>query len=201
MPKQVALFISVLFHPVFVNALSFVTLLYFVPTLSAVLSTEAKLYYIAFLFVSTSLIPVFIILILKIMGSINSILLNEQQDRNIPYLITATLYLIDYYFLSFMQYTPNFIRAYVLACACIVVVVVIVNHFYKISIHAASLGAWAGVLCISAISMVTEVRFILISILLLSGITLSARVFLKVHTLAQVYWGWALGFTIMFWLL
>ena len=131
MNKSLSLIISSVFHPVFVNLMGLLSLFVLSPYLRLGVNENAKLFYILFIFISAGIVPVVMVLLLNMLGKVQSVLLDVQEERNIPYLITASIYLIDYYFLSQSQQTPTLIRAYVLACACIVVAVVIVNHFYK----------------------------------------------------------------------
>lgn len=198
MNKSLSLIISSVFHPVFVNLMGLLSLFVLSPYLRLGVNENAKLFYILFIFISAGVVPIILVLLLKIFGKVQSVLLDVQEERNIPYLITATIYLVDYYFLSQSQYTPSPIRAYVLACACIVVAVVIINHFYKISVHGASLGALAAIVVSAASFSQVDVRYILLFVYIVSGITLSARLFLYAHTFGQVITGWLLGFVVMY---
>lgn len=196
MNRNTALAISTVFHPVFVNTLGLTVLLFFSPLLSLTIPNSIQFFYIGFVFVATGIIPMLIVLVLKYTGKIRSILLDNQEERNIPYLITATLYLLVYYFLT-NAHAPALIRAYLLGCACIVVCVLIINHFEKISIHAASLGALTGIGCSIAPSAMLDLRFLLMVFFVVSGITLSARSFLNAHNFWQLISGWMLGFVVM----
>lgn len=197
MNRNLALAISTLFHPVFVNLYGLSALILLSPYLSLGLTRNAQLFYVGFIFVTAGLLPIIAVLIMRLLGKVQSVLLDVQDERNIPYLITASIYLFDYYFLSKMH-TPSLLRAYVLACACIVVAVVVINHFYKISVHGASLGALIAIILTVAQAPVFDLRYVLIIAFVLTGITLSARLFLHAHTLWQVVSGWVLGFLIMY---
>jgi hypothetical protein len=197
MNRNVALGISALFHPVFVNLYGLAVLILFNPYLSLGLTSNAKFFYIAFIFVTAGIVPIMAVLLMRLLGKVQSILLDVQDERNIPYLITASVYLFDYYFLSRMH-TPSLLRAYILACACIVVAVVIINHFYKISVHGASLGALIAILLTIAPAPMFDLRYVVLLTFIFSGITLTARLFVHAHTLSQVISGWLLGFVVMY---
>jgi hypothetical protein len=197
MNRNVALGISGLFHPVFVNLFGLLAIVFLSPYLSLGLTPNAKFFYIAFMFVTAGVLPILAVLVMRLLGKVQSVLLDVQDERNIPYLITASVYLFDYYFLSRMH-TPSLLRAYILACACIVVAVVIINHFYKISVHGASLGALVAILLTLAQAPLFDLRYTLLLTFIFSGITLSARLFLHAHTFGQVISGWMLGFVIMY---
>ncbi|MES2561071.1 MAG: hypothetical protein V4590_15110 [Bacteroidota bacterium] len=197
MNRTIALAISGLFHPVFVNLYGLVALIVLTPYLHSGLTPTAQLFYIGFIFVTAGVLPILAVMVMRLLGKIQSVLLDVQDERNIPYLITAAIYLFDYYFLSRLH-TPAILRAYILACACIVVAVVIINHFYKISVHGASLGALAAIIMTAAHAPMFDLRYLLIIAFILTGITLSARLFLHAHTLLQVITGWLLGFVVMY---
>ncbi len=197
MNRTVSLAISTVFHPVFVNLMGLFALLFLSPYLSLGLSANAQLFYVLFIFISAGVVPILVVLMLKMMGKVQSVLLNMQDERNIPYLVTASIYLFDFYFLSRLH-TPAVLRAYLLACACIVVAIVIINHFYKISVHGASLGALAAIVVSAANFSHIDIRYLLLLVFVVSGITLSARLFLYAHTFGQVLNGWLLGFGVMY---
>jgi hypothetical protein len=197
MNRTVALAISALFHPVFVNLMGLLALIFLSPYLSMGIAPRAQLFYVLFIFISAGVIPIVVVLLMKLLGKVQSILLNVQDERNIPYLVTAGIYLFDFYFLSRIH-TPSALRAYVLACACIVVAVAIINHFYKISIHGASLGALAAIVVSLSGFSIVDIRYVLVLVFMVSGITLSARLFLHAHNVGQVLSGWILGFLLMY---
>lgn len=200
MGRSLSLTISTVFHPVFVNLLGLVALIFLSPYLSMGLNPTARFFYIAFIFISAGVLPMVVVLLMKLLGKVSSIMLEVQEERNMPYLITASIYLFDFYFLTRLH-TPGLLRAYLLACACIVVAVVIINYFYKISVHATSLGALTAVIISSASYAILDTRLFLIAAFVISGITLSARLFLLAHNLQQLISGWMLGFVIMYFIL
>ncbi len=200
MSRKLSLFISILFHPVFVNLFSLLMLFVLFPYLQYVVSNTLKLFYILFIFITTGIFPVIAVGILKLMGKTSSVLLDEKEERTIPYIITACIYLFDYYF--FLQFgAPALLNAYLLACASIVVLVLLVNKFNKISIHAASLGALMAVVISGLHVAHFDVRILLALIIFLSGLTASARLFANAHIPQQLYTGFLLGLSIMLFIL
>ena len=101
MNRKFPLFISVIFHPVFVNLISLLLLFILFPFMQIAVSNALKLFYILFIFITTGILPMIIVGVLKLMGKLNSILLDDKDERTTPYIITACLYLFDYYFLLF----------------------------------------------------------------------------------------------------
>lgn len=200
MNRSLSIAISTIFHPVFVNLLGLLALIFLSPYLSMGLNPTARFFYIVFIFISAGVLPMIVVFLMKLLGKVSSIMLEVQEERNMPYLITASIYLFDFYFLTRLH-TPALLRAYLLACACIVVAVIIINYFYKISVHATSLGALTAVIISATPYAYLDTRLFLIGAFVISGITLSARLFLLAHTHLQLLTGWLLGFLVMYFIL
>lgn len=197
MHKHIAQAISVVFHPVWVNLLSLVCLIYLFPGLNYVLPQKLKIFFVAFIFITTGILPLLLILVLKLTGRVKSITLDKSNERRLPYLITLALYFFCYY--NFLKLgTSPYLLKYLLGCTLIILMVATINYFYKISVHMASLGALAAV--IAAASAFTEIRLLLSFIVLTAGLVGSARLFLNAHGLNQILTGFISGFIIM-WLI
>ncbi len=200
MNRKLSLFISVLFHPVFVNLVSLLLLFTLFPFLHFAFSKGLKTFYILFIFITTGLIPVAIVGLLKLTEKVSSFLMDIREERTIPYIVTACIYLFDYYFCIYLH-GPQLLTAYLLGSSCIVAAILIINLFDKISIHAASLGALAA-LVISAMPVMSfEGRILLSIVLVFTGLTATARLFLNAHVPHQVYSGFFLGLVIMLFIL
>lgn len=196
MSKKLSIFISTVFHPVFTNLLSLWLLFILYPQLAYGIQSSIKLFYISFVFVTTGLIPLLLVLILRLLGKSTSIMLHEKEERNLPYIITAGLYLLDFYFAQ-KTGTPQLLTAYLLACSSIIVAVLIINQFNKISIHMASMGALVGLIMCATPYAVFDLRYLLITAFMASGWVASARLFADAHTFQQVLSGFCLGLLIM----
>ena len=107
---------SVIWHPVFVNLLCLYTLFALYPPLSYGLPIKLQWFYIGFIFFATSIVPLFLVLIMKAMGTISAITMDRQEDRKYPYIFTLSLYVFVYYNLMQSPITPLFVLKYVLAC-------------------------------------------------------------------------------------
>lgn len=198
MNKYLAKFLSVIAHPVFINLLCLYLLFLLFPSLSHGLPTRIQLFFISFIFISTSIIPILIVLAMRVLGKINSITLETNEERKLPYLVTLALYVFNYYNFLKSPTTDPIILQYLLACAAIIGSVAVINFFNKISIHMATLGALCGLLATVGFIGLMDIRIALILTVLFSGLIGSARISLKAHLPNQVYFGFVLGFILMF---
>lgn len=199
MNRTLAILLSTIFHPVFVNLIGFILTIELTPYLQAGFTPEAKWFYILYVFITTGLIPLFVVVMRKALGFTKSIHLQQADDRHIPYIVTSIAYLMGYYLFSHIG-APHVLQGYMLASACILVCTLIINFYTKISAHATSLGALAGLLISISPAMLMDVRLLLLPVILLSGLTAASRLALQAHTNAQLYTGFSLGLVVM-WLI
>lgn len=150
--------------------------------------------------ICTIVLPTIVIVFLKYSGAIQSVNLNEQRDRRVPFIFTGICYTICYILILRMRIPAGFFpynMAYplMLGGTISVVLALLVNHWFKISIHMMGIGGLAG--SIIAISLRTGIPLggLIIVLLALAGITGFARLQLNAHTPAQVYAGFIAGAT------
>lgn len=198
MNSRFANFLSVLVHPIFINLICLVLLFTLQPSLYYGLPTKIKLYYIAYIFLITSVLPSFSVLIMKIMGSVPNITLSRKEDRVIPYIVTTFFYLFAYYNFRGNMLSSSVLLGYLIACALIIFSVLLINFYTKISIHMATLGALCGLIAASAPVALIDIRWLLFFFIFLSGLVASARLSLNAHSEFQLYFGFIFGFFTMF---
>lgn len=197
MPKSLQLVIAGIFHPVFVNLLSFWLLFQICPPLAFGIPPKLQQFMLLFVFASTGIIPIIMVGVLRITGRVKSFMLHSKEERNTPYLLTTLLYFFCFY--NFYKLNINgIILNYLLACTIIVLMVMLINRFYKISIHMASMGALTGLIVAMGAYNTADIRHIAIAAFVLSGLVGSARAFAQAHTLWQLFLGFAGGFLIMY---
>ncbi|MFN4083633.1 MAG: hypothetical protein ACK4K9_08385 [Bacteroidia bacterium] len=200
MTRFFQLFISAIFHPVFVNLLSLWLLFNLFPQLKFGIPEKLKQFMILFVFASTGIIPMVMVLVLKITGRIKSIMLHETSERQLPYLLTMLLYFFCYY--NFLKLNANaLVLHYLLGCTIVVMVVMFVNRFFKISIHMASLGALTGLIMAATKHTNEDLRLYLVMAFLISGLVATARLYAKAHSPLQISTGFIVGLFIMFFIL
>jgi membrane-associated phospholipid phosphatase len=198
MRVSIARILSTIAHPVFVNLLCLYLLFSIFPPLSHGLPQRIQLFYISFIFISTGIIPLILVVVMRITGKIQSITLEDRKDRKLPYLLTISLYAFNIYTFIRTPTTHPLILGYLLTCMIIVSLVFFINFSNKISIHMATLGAMCGLVGCGAYVGFTDLRFILFLFIILSGLVATARLSLNAHTPSQLYAGFLLGFTCMF---
>ncbi len=195
MNKNTQLVISTLFHPVFINIASLLLLFTLFPSLAA-MSYQAKSTIISVIISLTVIIPLVLVGLLKITNSISSIQMEDKKDRKWPYIATAMGYIFSFYLLQKVGVSSLLLK-YLLAGIGTVISISVINIFWKISVHMASIGALLGLLVIANFANYLDLRLMIAGIVLIAGIVASARLFANAHNIAQIVSGFALGFTWM----
>jgi hypothetical protein len=193
MNRTTAIALSVILHPIFVNMLALFVLMQLHPILAFGMGAKAKWFFLGFFFLSAAILPLLGVVILRITGGVSSIMLDQPDERRVPYIITSLLLMFTFYLFKEVG-APSIIQLFCLVCAAIVVVMLIINTYSKFSIHMASMGLLCGV--VYSFSAYTDVRMLLAGAILLTGMTGTARLFADAHTFKQLLGGFIVGLLI-----
>lgn len=149
----------------------------------------------------TIILPMLTVLLLKRLGMVSEIGLNNQKERTIPYLITILCMGGTAVFLA-MKGFPLWVVMFYAGGALAGLIEAIINNWWKISAHAAGVAGLVAMLVrMSHTPMVNpDVLTWLIVAVACAGLTGSARLWLGRHTLAQVLAGYAVGFCSVYFL-
>lgn len=192
MKNYLAHIFSVLFHPVFVNLLAIYLLFLLFPSVYFSLPAKARWFYILFIYSCTHLIPLIMSLVLKQIGKISSIQMHEKKDRNIPFAITLFMYGFCYY--NFYNYPiPQKLINYLMASGILMLFILLINFFHKISIHAASIGAIIGLVLLASVESFIDFRILLAGLFVVAGLVISSRLHLNAHSHKELYSGFFIG--------
>ncbi|NOR86268.1 MAG: phosphatase PAP2 family protein [Bacteroidales bacterium] len=196
MERRLAIFISYLFHPLWMP-LYMVFLLFWINLNGAeAISLRPWIYIFAVVLINTIFLPISIIWLMKKMSMIQSMSLEQKQDRLYPFFISAIFYFTTWYVFNSLNIFP-FLPLIFIISSILVFIAIIINVFWKISVHSISMGAVSA-----AILFLTASQFIISSwpayiIFLLAGLVGFARLKLQAHHPSQIYVGFLLGFVVV----
>jgi len=192
MLKKTALFFSIIFHPLLMP-LAGITILLFTSSYVSLLPLAAKKMIVLLFASGTLLLPALMLPLAYFQGDI---MLQKRLERNIPLTLCFIFYLLTYLlFLKVPVY--GFLHNFMLGALTSVLLALIINLRWKISLHMIGLGGLTAFLVI--ITLTKEINlfpWVLLS-LLASGITGTARLYLSSHTPGQIYAGFLTGFCAM----
>ena len=188
--------ISALFHPLIIPTLGMFILFQLNTYVSFSVGPEARRFIMVMIFVNTALAPVLAILVLKRLGYIRDLLLDDRGERILPLLFSAVMFFMTYYLLRQLT-LPSLIYFYVMGASLLVLLTLLISFAWKISIHLVSLGGLTGMLVVTSVLLNVDVSLLIMASILVSGITAAARIYLGAHVPAQVYTGYLLGLIVM----
>ena len=160
------------------------------------------------IFLTTFFIPGFAVIILTFIGLAKSVELPERQDRIAPYIITGIFYLWMFRNLMDNPDIPASFSRAILGSSIGLFLAFFINIFDKISAHTVGIGGVLGFILIFLYKQGNDslllfdagknLYFVPISVVFLmmifiAGLTGSSRLYLKVHSPAQVYAGFFIG--------
>jgi len=201
--------VSWVFLPLFMPVYGLLLAMY-VPSNEDYILNEDSLYFLKdtakqailyMFFIFSVLAPGLSFLFLHKKKIISTIDMENQRERNIPMILMLS-YCLVLYFLFIIKAQDNILPKYVYALPLsgvfVTVTYTFINRWIKISLHAGGAGILTGFLLAYASAQVEFETWILIVAFLASGLTLTARLYLKKHTQLEVYTGWSLAVLLTF---
>ena len=190
--KVFARIISIILQPIFIPLYGVILLTEYDPVLSNLpISAKSLIWLIVFL--STGIFPAIIIGIGMKYGGITDSFISNRKQRPIPFFLTFLGYLFGAYWLHRVGLNTFYI-APIIGAAVSILIILPINHFWKISAHLSGIGGLCGGIFTFAFIYGTTPIIPLVCLILLSGILAWSRIELKAHTLGQVCCGWLNGF-------
>jgi len=190
--RNLAIFISYLFHPLWMPL--YVFLIFFNLQYKAHMFSHGNswLYILLLIFLNTILIPVFLFYFMRKFGLIGSLQMESRKDRFLPFLVTGIFYLTTAYVLNQVEVFENLAHVFYFS-AVLTFIGLILTSFWKISIHSMALGAVTGLIIYLTGLQFFDAPWLAYSTIMVSGLVGFARLKLDAHSPAQVYGGYLLG--------
>ena len=190
--KIAAKIISTLFHPLIMPVIGLFIIFNTDSYINYAIPKELKEAVIILVGTSTFIIPLLISLLLLNRKLIDSLEMETQKERVIPYAFTIIFYVFTLYMLNKAS-IPPIIFNFVIGATLSVIIAFVVNIKWKISAHMIGIGGLVGALiCISIMLEIYITPFIILA-LLIAGLVGSSRLILKAHTQSQIYAGFFVG--------
>ncbi|MBI5915880.1 MAG: hypothetical protein HY842_10915, partial [Bacteroidetes bacterium] len=200
--------ISILFHPLLIVTYMLVLLLVVNPYQFGVYTIADHWKLVLLVFLSTFLMPIFAVFLMKSLKMVESMELRDRHERIGPYILTGVFYL--WMFINFKS-NPEIPKPFVIAVLGATIALFgsfFLNNFTKISAHAAGMGGLAGMAVINAVlfnfdtftlnlgglgAYEISTNLVMMAVIVLAGIVCTARLLLEAHTERQLYVGLAVG--------
>ncbi len=206
--KVIAHLLSVIFHPLLMLTYMLLMMLVVNPYMFGYTHMSEANTLILMVFLTSALIPLIAILVMKGIGWVHSLQMPDKHERIGPYLVTSVLYLTLYLHFVKASAFPELLLVGTLGTVLVLFVGFVINNYSKISVHAAAAG---GLLVLTWIlyrqfsttyfllslppfsDLQVPTVYILYAAILLTGVICTARLISGNHTPGQVYGGFILG--------
>lgn len=209
--KTVSHIISTIFHPLFVLSYALLLILLVNPYLFAV-SNEKVLGLLVFSVVSLSLLfPLLATLMMKGLGLIKSLEMEDKKERIGPMIVTVIFYM--WLFANFRSNTfvPDAFRFFVLGSTISLCLAFVINTLSKISLHTVAMGGLlmgfvlirynftheTFTMTVMGQPYMLQTNIVLLAIILIAGAVGTARLLLQAHKPNEIYGGYFIGIVSM----
>lgn len=165
-------------------------LAYLQPGFFTGVSSRDKSLMLARVALNTVFFPLVTVLLLKAVGFIKSVFLRTRRERIIPYVASNIYYFWIFLVFKNQPEVPVIALSFILGVFLASSAGLVLNSFFKISMHALGMGAFLGVLLVIVFSGYPYSTFLpLMLVTLLSGVVCTSRLILSSHTLFDIYAG------------
>ena len=155
-----------------------------------------------FFFFFGTVVPAIAFAFLKFSGLISTIEIDDRKERGLPIIIMLVSCVL--LFASALYGTRDnvndskFILSYPLAGIISTGIFFIMTLWKKVSLHAGGVGIMTGYIIAYLAVHVEFAAWLVPASVLVSGLVMSARVYLEKHTLQEVFIGWTTGAVVSF---
>lgn len=177
----------------------FLLLLTFAPGIIGPTSVEFREVFLLIIFILTFIIPLISISILKLTGALRSFYMHTREERILPFILITLYYGFSGYLIVHKLPLNDMVTIILFTITLEILLLAIITFFWKISAHSMASAGILGFLCALNLSLPeSELLIPIIFIAFLSGLIMSARLYLNTHNPPQVYSAAFIGFFISF---
>jgi hypothetical protein len=191
--RVIAKAISYIFHPLFIPTYIFLWLVLRFPFEFAGITPMGLFFRKITVFWMTAFFPAFSVFLLWRLKFIDSIFLKTQKERIIPYVITMIFYWWMWYLSRNFSDQPFALRFFFLGIFFATVPGMMLNNFFKISMHAMGIGGAIIFILLTCFYYQTYLGADISLIFLVTGLVCTARFIASDHTNLEIYSGIIVG--------
>ncbi len=196
--KFLAWFFSVIFHPLILLNLGIALLLLFHPYYNSKYYDEQLITFVIYMAANTMVMPLLVVVLLKRFKFLDNYIISTHKQRTFPYIIISILLAITAYQLykNEMGGLPMY---FLIGSAICLFLNALITIKFGISSHTIAAGGIVALMFYAvAIQHIAQMEYLFVSSILTAGLSGSCRLLLKAHTTKQIYWGYLLGFGVVF---
>ena len=198
MVRKLAIVCSVLMHPLLMPTYLFALLFYYAPMITRPISASNANYLLLAIFLTTFLIPIVYVSVSRFLviraNYLAVISMPTRQERVLPFFFISIFYLIVTFLFMYKFNVSPVLNVVLAATTAMIVVVSIATLFLKVSAYSASSCGLIGFLIGLGIKYPQSFLVLpLVGLLLLSGLVMSARLYIGSHKPMDILVGCLVG--------
>ncbi len=147
-------------------------------------------------FITTILLPISFLPLLKSYSLISNYSLSERKDRLLPLALAILSYGLGFYLLIKLPGINIFARLQ-LAGIISLFLLMIISYWWKISLHMAGIGGLCAFIFAFSIQFSASLREMFMIAIVAAGFLAFSRLKLELHKPSQIYAGFLLGFVVV----
>lgn len=185
-------FLSYIFHPLFIPVYILAFMVYYTAYFPAYNGSDKLMLLLRF-FIMYSVFPLATVMLAKGLGFVQSVHLKNRKDRIIPYVACGVYYFWMWYVLRNQPEVPRQLVQLSLAVFLASSMGLIANSFYKVSMHAISVGVGATFIFLLGFSTYMSFGIYISIAILIAGLVCTARLIHSDHSTKEIYAGLLMG--------
>jgi hypothetical protein len=188
--------ISYVFHPLLVPTYAMLIIFNINSHYVHALPFNYRMILLGFVSLFTFLLPSIALFFMVKLKLVHSLEMHSRKERPAALLLVALFFYGTYYIFNQLPVNKIF-TVFMIGATLSVLISLLINYFYKISLHMMALGALLATLVGFSFLIHQDIRLYLFLVILIAGITGTARLKLNAHTPSQVYTGFLLGASVL----
>lgn len=191
--------ISLIFHPLLLASYLMLVFYFYLPEIFNPVAVNSIPTLILATFITTFLIPVLSVAILKMTSRISSLELSTREERILPFISITMFYsAATYMFISKLMISPP-LSIMMITSTALIFLLLLVTLKFKISIHSTAIWGICGLIAAISVKLSgLELIIPLIITVFSAGLVSSSRLHLNFHSPKEIWTGSFLGFFFCF---
>ena len=188
--KKLLTLASYLFHPIFISV--YAAFIYFAATKNFYVASELFLYVIQIVII-TILIPITLFFLLLSLGKIDSIMVENLEQRKIPLLINVSLLMLLIHKSITIDNLPELYFFFLGGAISTIIALIAIYLQTKVSLHMIGITALTSFIFGISLNTQTDLTYTFAFFVVSIGWVASSRLVLKAHSSKELFFGFITG--------
>lgn len=189
----IAKLVSYLFHPLLVGVYMAVYMIYLNPIFFNYTDPRSRLLSLATVVNNNFVFPVIVVLLMKGLGFIESIYLNTQKERIVPYMACTIFFFWTWYVFYNRPEVAQPVKDMLQGVFYASILGMIANIYFKISMHAIGMGGLIGMMLMVLFDGLMQSGLPFMSAILFTGLVITSRLIVSDHQRGDMVAGFLVG--------